>query len=388
MMTDLNNTTKPRGIALLAVLIVIVAITIISFSFIARSDGELAYGQNMKLHTQADYLAESGLAQAKALILNPQDIDLGSGEYWAGASAQQLDSGNLYYDVSVRRHSSGATPSCSFDVTATAYKLAGESRTAESSFQAELRLDPCVGLWIGGDAALGTAVAVYGDVYCDGSLIAARIIYGDIFSAGTITADATGHEYPLSPTPIEWPPVTCDKLGPAYYSGSGSCFATVVDVNAASGYAAVPGAGNPMGVVYHSGDLELTGPTNLTGALVVTGDLTIRGYGNVIGAVRNHPAVIVGGRIKIESDSSLAVNGLIVVGQTMDIPPSVTNVQVTIDGGLFVAQGSTMAPGAGSSITISANHSRTALMLITGSGTRVTWRQVGSAFYKNLQRLP
>ncbi|HSV27273.1 MAG TPA: hypothetical protein VLH60_05210, partial [Sedimentisphaerales bacterium] len=101
------NSRKQRGIALLSVLILIVVTTILSLSFISRSDGELAYGRNMKLYMQTAYLADSGLAHARALILNPQDINVESGEYWTGATGQHLGDVALYYNVSVQRHSSG-----------------------------------------------------------------------------------------------------------------------------------------------------------------------------------------------------------------------------------------------------------------------------------------
>jgi type II secretory pathway component PulK len=78
-----KNMTGRRGAALLIVLIVIMAITVLSLGFLSRSDVELACGENMVLRTQMDYLAESSLEHAKGLILNPQDI---SSEYWTGAA--------------------------------------------------------------------------------------------------------------------------------------------------------------------------------------------------------------------------------------------------------------------------------------------------------------
>ena len=73
--------------ALLVVLFVVMAITILSASFIAQSDMELSVGENMVLRTEVDYLAESGMEHARGLILNPQDL---SSTYWTGAVGQQL----------------------------------------------------------------------------------------------------------------------------------------------------------------------------------------------------------------------------------------------------------------------------------------------------------
>jgi hypothetical protein len=388
MMTEMKKRIrKTRGIALLAVLMIIIVITIVALSFISRSDGELAYGQNTKLHTQVDNLAESGLAHAKALILNPQDADLGGGEYWTGANGQQLSSGDLSYDVSIRRHASGTTPLCSFDVTSSAYKLSGSEHVAESTFAAELRLDPCIALWIGGNGALDSTVTVNGDVYCGASFTSVPAVNGDIYAIGAISAPAQGQKNPLSASPIFWPPVNCSTLAPTYYASTTICAATVIDANSVTAYSSMPSAGNPAGVVYHVGDLELNGPASINGTLVVTGDLTIRGQNNLVTAARNYPAIVVGGHLIISSNSSLTVNGLVLVYQNMYIPAGRTNIQLTVNGGLFIAQSSMVAP-VNSTVNITADHSKTALMLWGSSGTPVTWRQAGGAFYKNLRRQP
>ena len=56
-----------KGTALLVVLFIVMAITILSLGFLSRSDVELACGENMILKTKMDYLAESGLEHAKDL---------------------------------------------------------------------------------------------------------------------------------------------------------------------------------------------------------------------------------------------------------------------------------------------------------------------------------
>ena len=95
-----NQNSKNRGSALLVVLLIVMAATILSLGFLSRSDVELACGQNMTLRTQMDYLAESGLEHARGLILNPQDVET---EYWAGAVRQQLVAGSDdYYDINLR----------------------------------------------------------------------------------------------------------------------------------------------------------------------------------------------------------------------------------------------------------------------------------------------
>ena len=65
---------RRRGFALLMVLLIVMAVTIISAGFIAQADVELASGGNMLLHTQTDQLANSGLEHAKGLLLRPQAV--------------------------------------------------------------------------------------------------------------------------------------------------------------------------------------------------------------------------------------------------------------------------------------------------------------------------
>jgi len=126
-----KNKTGRRGAALLVVLLVIMAITIVSLGFLSRSDIELACGQNMVLRTQMDYLAESGLEHARGLILHPQDID---SEYWPGATAQQLlaDSDD-YYDVEVVRDDSDPTDRCNYVIDCDSYRLEAGERIGRSS---------------------------------------------------------------------------------------------------------------------------------------------------------------------------------------------------------------------------------------------------------------
>jgi hypothetical protein len=381
------NKTR-SGIALLAVLIVIIAITIISLSFISRSDGELQYGHNMKLHTELDYLAESGLQHARSLVLNPQDVTFTSGNYWTGATAQQLDAGSpYYYDVIVSKHSTGATAACSFDVISNAYRLSGGLHTAESMLRTELRLDPCIALWAGGTTSL-TPVTVNGDVYCGGNLTNSREITGDVYAAGSITGSALGQKHTAVATPpVQWPGVTCASLAPNYYINTTAYAALSIDANSVTGYSSSASSGNPAGIVYHSGDLILNGPTTITGTLVVTGDLTVTGVGNAITAMRNFPALVVGGKLTVESNTNFTVNGLAVIGRNLTISP-VGNTNFSVDGGLFIAEGSTINPPESSSVTVTADHTKTALLLWPSSGSHTAWRQAGSAFFKNLQRSP
>ena len=67
-----RHTSGRRGVALLVVLFIVMAITITALGFVTQSDVELACGQNMVLHKQMDYLAESGLAPMAMSELAPR----------------------------------------------------------------------------------------------------------------------------------------------------------------------------------------------------------------------------------------------------------------------------------------------------------------------------
>jgi type II secretory pathway component PulK len=76
MMTKMGPVTSKNsrpGAAMLVVLVIVMTATLISLGFIAKSDVELVCGRNVGLRMRMDYLAQSGLVHAKALITNPQE---------------------------------------------------------------------------------------------------------------------------------------------------------------------------------------------------------------------------------------------------------------------------------------------------------------------------
>jgi len=298
-----KNKTGRRGAALLVVLLVIMAITIVSLGFLSRSDIELACGQNMVLRTQMDYLAESGLEHARGLILHPQDID---SEYWPGATAQQLlaDSDD-YYDVEVVRDDSDPTDRCNYVIDCDSYRLEAGERIGRSSVSAKLRLDPCVALWTGTNTTLWPGVTINGDVRCGGTLLNQGTIDGDVF-ASSLAGDGTVEGQQKEPNDLSliWPNVTVGNFR----------------------YAA--------GVSYHSPDFTLTGDMRIDGMLLVEGDLMVRNAANAIAATKNLPALLVTGDLIIAGGGELTITGLAVVDG--DVLISAGDAKITVVGGLFV----------------------------------------------------
>ncbi|MHC4705891.1 MAG: LamG domain-containing protein [Planctomycetota bacterium] len=313
-----------RGAALLVVLLIVMAVTILSLGFLSRSDVELTCGENMILRAQMDYLAESALEHAEGLILNPQDL---STQYWQGGIGQQLYSGSDYYDVSVTQHgpSSGPTYRCNYDIVGEAYRIRSGDITGRSTLKAELRLDPCIALWTGQDVKLSDSVIINGDVFCSGALTNEGIINGDVF-ANVLNGSIAGRHQPVVDLSLQWPRVTATDFISHY---------TIETIGSDNVSNLTLGSCEPVRVCYRNGDLVLAGNTQVEGMLVVDGDLMIRGGGNVITAGKNMPALLVTSDLIMDAGASLDVDGLIVVDGDVQVGGDCNGVNII--GGLFCA---------------------------------------------------
>lgn len=313
---------RRRGIALLMVLLIVVAITILATGFLAGADSELACGVNTLLRMQMDQLAASGLEHGRGLVLHPQEVP---SEFWTdGATAQQLveDSPDRY-DVWVARDVNRPDGHCTYDVKCKAYRLRGSERTGQSGLAAQLRLDPCIGLWTNGDINFRRDWALQGDLRSGGRVVssAARTsINGDIFSANPNPPVVVGQHSDAGQLSLVWPPVTRTYTNPHYNPG--------VLVSP------VP-SGTWQPAIWHcTGDLVLTGNVAIQGMLLVEGNLTIQGDGNRIVADGNLPALYVSGDLVIESVNGLEIDGLAVVDRDVRISAAASNVVVV--GAMFV----------------------------------------------------
>jgi len=362
-----NRTNRP-GAALLVVLFIVMAITILSLGFLSRSDVELACGENMIMRAQMDYLAESGLEHAKGLILNPQDVDT---EYWTGDTAQQVASGDDYYDVEVVRNDPNR---CNYFISCDAYRLRNDEQVGRSSLKAELRLDPCIAYWAGASTAISQRVTIIGDVYCNGNISGSGYIGGDGFAGGNITASVEGRKNELvTQPPVSWPGLEAGGFSSMYYIGSAPYSVDVVDSNVLQGYNFNPSAGNPAGVHYCSGDAELVSDVSIKGMLVVNGTLKVTGANNVISAVKNFPALLVNGEVIVEDGGTLEINGLAQIGQKMVVTSGAGNVD--INGGLFIANGG-----------IEGSVSSSILISITAAPAIASIQTWPGAFFRSIER--
>ncbi len=312
---------RRRGVALLMVLLIILAITILATGFLAGADTELACGVNTLLRLQMDQLAESGLEHARGLILHPQDVPT---NFWTnGATAQQLAADSRdYYDVRTTRDANQPTDYCTYDITCAAYRLAGTEKTGQSRLAAVLRLDPCVGLWSNGDLDFRGSWCLYGDLRSGGKIVnlaPQQAVDGDAF-AGSLDGSIVGQLSDANQLSLVWPPVTQTYTNPEYANGVVS--------------GTLSGATYPTAIWRSAGDLVLQGNVTIEGMLLVAGNLTVRGNANRIVAARKLPALYVGGNLTIEKVDDLQIEGLAVVDHDLQINAAASHVAVV--GALFV----------------------------------------------------
>jgi len=369
-----NNKKVRPGVALLVVLFIVMAITILSLGFVTRSDIELACGQNMLLRTQMDYLAESGLEHARGLILNPQDVS-SEYEYFMDATAQQLvgDSRD-YYDLKVVLDDSDPTNRCNYIIDCNAYRLEGGEKIGRSDIRATLRLDPCIAYWVGSNTTVWPQITVNGDVYCGGTLTNNSAINGDVFAVETIseTGTTTGRKNEsVTPSyPVTWPSLVIASFEP------------IMEVNIPQN---IP-PGSFDGICYSAVDVNIPGNVTINGTLVVNGDLTISGLNNVITAGKNFPALVVGGQVLMKDSSSLEINGLAQIAGPVTFDPSATSSSIQVIGGLFINSGGIEEITSGSVIITAAPEK--ASIEIWADGTAERWSPAAGAFFKSITRPP
>lgn len=370
-----KNTSAKPGIALLVVLIIVMAIAITALGFLSQSDVELACGRNMLTRTQMDYLAESGLEHAKGLILNPQDV---SSAYWTGGTGLQLVSGsNDCYDVKVVQN---ATDRCNYTIDCNSYRISGTERIGLSRLRAVLRLDPCIAYWAGTNTTVWPQMNIKGDVYCGGNLTNNNgVINGDAYAVGTISGTVTGRKnQSVASPPVAWPNLAVADYAPTYYIGATSYSALqLADAN-------IPSPITLNGVYCRAGDANMPGNITINGTLIVTGNLTVSGLNNVITAGKNFPALIVTGQVVMKNGSSLVINGLAQVGQTISLYAGATSASVQVTGGVFIAGGGVTS----SAITVNVTAApEIASIEVSPAGVPRRWEPAANAFFKSIERI-
>ena len=295
-MNSRNTKTYRKGAALLVVLFIVMVITVVSLGFLSRSDAELLCGRNMILKSEMDFLAESALEHARGLILRPQSV---STPYWTGDVQQQLTAGSDdYYNVTISK-----LGPCNYSIDCSAYRQKSGEQVGLSRLTAELRLDPCIALWLGSGSTISSNSSVTGDVYCAGTVTNNGTIDGDVFCNALVGA-ISGRQMAVAELELTWPRVTEADFTSNY---------SVLNIDVNSLSAQTIGPYSPVRVCRYAGDLELAGDVVIESMLIVDGNLTVTGDNNIIRAAKNLPALFVTGDLIIEVNGELDVFGLAVV---------------------------------------------------------------------------
>ena len=324
-----------RGAALLVVLAIVAAVTVLSLGFLSRSNVELACGLNMILRTEMDYLAESGLEHAKGLILNPQDI---SGEYWFGAVSQQLIAGsNDYYDISVTK-----LGECDYQLNSIAYRKNGTEQIARSSLSAKLRLNPCIVYRQQLVGNMPPELTIEGDVYFGNfDMINCGTINGDVYSAQSVVnftpGSIKGKKFEnVASAPVSLPGLVTSDFTSQYYINNTAYTIPQLPVGLNENLSLTPTANNPAGIYYCNGRLELKNST-ISGMIVVKDDLKLRDTNSItITAVKNFPALLVGRNLLYEENGvPFTVNGLAQINGYIDMKFK-TGSKLDVNGALYI----------------------------------------------------
>ena len=126
-----RTTRSRKGMAMLMVLFIVMAITIISAGFIARSNTALACGRNFCIRNEVDYAAWGGLEVAWALVQDPNTLSTLMMDEDNFPITDQLDTDSqTYYDLTI-----GSAVSNVYPIECSAYqKVNGQNRVRSTLY--------------------------------------------------------------------------------------------------------------------------------------------------------------------------------------------------------------------------------------------------------------
>jgi len=387
MIKKIQHSSSRPGIALLVILFLVATISVLSFGFVMKADSELSCGDNTILRTEMDYIGQTALNYAKALIVNPQDVTVGANGYWQGGTGLQIEPGGDYFDVQVVRSVTGDTRECTYDVSCQGYRLEDGVRISETKLTAQLRLDPFIAFYSKESTDIPANMTVYGDVYCGNDLHVDGNIKGDIFadSYSDNSAEIDGQFYDIDnyDSNVSWPGINSGRFEPSYYINTEQywpAFLGPTHSNETWGTS----SGNLAGIYFRYGDYKVTGDVTINGTLVVTGDLEIKTGPLKITATKNYPALIVMGKITIKSEGSLETAGLV---QTRELRLDIDASNVDVTGGLYIYRdGLDVESGYSGNITVKGDPMIASIKLMSTSVNMMEWSPVGGAYFKSIRR--
>ncbi|HOQ04069.1 MAG TPA: hypothetical protein PKY88_02495 [Anaerohalosphaeraceae bacterium] len=127
-----RSSHQSRGAALIVVLFLVMAVSVIALGLFARTDFSLAAGRNFVLHTQTETLAYSGLECARVLVREPN-----LSFPWTGPVEFEGQAAGFDCEVEIAAPNNQVYP-----VVSRAWFEKDGSRRAESIFIGRLYYDP------------------------------------------------------------------------------------------------------------------------------------------------------------------------------------------------------------------------------------------------------
>jgi hypothetical protein len=329
---------KNSGFALMLVLILVATAVILSSSYMSVASIRTHVADNYRAMARARYLAESGVQHAMYLLR-------------ADPSSLSTSQGPFYLDDNKDTYTIAATPVAGSPgryqvvVTATAASCGTNIPTAPASARQIIqktsarlvrRLAPTVGLrhamMIGGGTVRPSSrVTINGDIHINGYMDNYGYVNGCVTTTGGLNDPFGRISGPKdgSAAAKAMPAISTAQFS-AGYAMDGQNYTSVTcdkkDINntndlqdEATHVPASVCATNVGGIVRLDPDWGET-PTigdnvTYTGTLVVTGDLLLKGKNIHLTAVNGFPAIICTGRLLIQDNATIVIDGLVVAQQ-------------------------------------------------------------------------
>ncbi len=333
------------GFALVLVLFLIVAATILGVSYVTASTVKVVSSKNFVEAGRAEYLAESGLQHALYVLaanptalsgsssrpLGPYRVDGSDDSYNFSALADAQTPGKYY--LIAQGQAGGITRSAQYAV----YYWAGN------------RTEMAQGLVISGTGvSLPTSAVIQGDVYNNGaSMVNFARITGDVDSVGSVYDPLRRIEGQATTgvDPISMPDIQVDYYK-SYDLGTISCTATqwngtVFRSNDPLNRGGAITQSNYGGVVWlkpphGQSQVELTNNIRFEGTFIIEGDLVLAGNNINITAQKGFPAIVATGNVIVNRNAKVTINGVVVaVGGIVPDNRRASNSRTTINGGLI-----------------------------------------------------
>ena len=324
-----------RGIALLLVLILISVGAAVTLQFLQSASDGSVLTQSLVDSKKAEFLAESGLAEACYWLRHPE---LTAGTAWAGVLGRQVGGSTDYYNVTVTPKATD--PSC-YVVGSEGHLMDGAAERMTHAVSGDFRMyyGFAEGITASCDLIVPANATVTGDVYSAGALSNNGHIDGSVWVSGSYTN--TGTISGLTNLACAVRDIgSYPAAEAATYTVGGIVYpAESILLDAVSDQTWSENIANPMGVYSRGGDLRLGGVTTVAGTLAVTGNLTLTtGSTTTITAKPNFPALVVQGNLVLEGDTiGSTINGAVIVYGRIQSTGSGTASYLTINGPLVFA---------------------------------------------------